>query len=55
MLDSPAEKQVDFCGVFCFELLLSECDLPLTGGTVKHSKWCFVLIKVLAVAEPLWV
>ena len=48
-------KQLDFCGVFIFELLLLKCGLPLTGDTVKHGKWCFVLIKVLAIAEPLWV
>ena len=50
-----AEKQLDFCGAFIFELLLLKCGLPLTVGTVKHGKWCFVLIKVLAIAEPLWV
>ena len=54
-LDFSAEKQLDFCGVFIFELLLLKCGLPLTGGTVKHGKWCFVLINVLAIAEPLWV
>ena len=41
-LDFSAEKQLDFCGVFIFELLLLKCGLPLTGGTVKHGKWCFV-------------
>ena len=54
-LDFSEEKQLDFCGVFIFELLLLKRGLPLTGGTVKHSKWCFVLIKLLAIAEPLWI
>ena len=49
------QKQLDFCGAFIFELLLLKCGLPLTVDTVKHGKWCFVLIKVLAIAQPLWV
>lgn len=40
---------------FSFELLSPECDLPITGGAVEHGKGWFVLIKVLAVAEVLWI
>ena len=47
MLDFSARKQLDFCGIFVFEVLLSEYDLLLTGGAGKHSKWCFVVMKVL--------
>lgn len=52
MLDFYAKKQLLFCGIFVFELFSSKCDLPITGGAVKHGKRCFVLMKLLAIAEP---
>lgn len=55
MLALSAKKQLNFYGIAVSELLFSKCDLPVTGGAVKHGKRCFVLMKVLATAEPLWV